>query len=127
MKTVQLPSTADTSSPAGASVRLLVSGDTGGMIHSTLPAHQINRAIVHKSVNEFWYILEGQGEIWRDNGQSTSVTRLVPGTSIEIEKGTKFQYRNVAKQDFKFICIAMPPWTGDDEATYVEGHWEANI
>jgi mannose-6-phosphate isomerase-like protein (cupin superfamily) len=27
----------------------------------------------------------------------------------------------------KFICIAMPPWPGDAEATYVKGKWQPTI
>jgi mannose-6-phosphate isomerase-like protein (cupin superfamily) len=41
--------------------------------------------------------------------------------------GTAFQYRNVSDVDLKFICIAMPPWPGDSEATYVKGKWQPTI
>jgi mannose-6-phosphate isomerase-like protein (cupin superfamily) len=102
-------------------------GETGNMIHSTVPPHQINQATVHATVSEFWYILEGQGEIWRDNGEESSVTLLVPGTSIDIPVGTAFQYRNVSDEPLMFICIAMPPWPGDTEASYVEGVWQPTV
>jgi mannose-6-phosphate isomerase-like protein (cupin superfamily) len=94
------------------------------MIHSTVPPHQINRGTVHSTVSEFWYILEGHGEIWRDDGVGSSVTVLAPGTSIDIPAGTAFQYRNVSESELKFICIAMPPWPGDSEATFVAGIWQ---
>ena len=97
------------------------------MIHSTLPAHQVNRATVHATVTEFWYVLEGNGEIWRDDGTESGVTALVPGTSIDIPPGTAFQYRNLSDADLKFICIAMPPWPGESEATLVEGIWQPAI
>lgn len=127
MKTVILPNKADDKSPAGADIRYLVAGVTGNMIHSTVPPHQINRATVHASVHEFWYILEGHGQIWRDNGAESSVTELLPGTSIEIPPGTAFQYRNVADTALKFICIAMPPWPRETEATFVDGRWQATV
>jgi mannose-6-phosphate isomerase-like protein (cupin superfamily) len=72
-------------------------------------------------------VLEGHGEIWRDDGIESNITALVPGTSIDIPKGTAFQYRNVADEDLKFICIAMPPWPGEAEATYVSGIWQPTI
>ncbi len=97
------------------------------MIHSSVPPHQINRATVHATVSEFWYILEGHGEIWRDNGIDNSVTPLAPGTSIDIPVGTAFQYRNVSDMELKFICIAMPPWPGDLEVTHVDGMWPPSI
>lgn len=127
MKTTPFPKYPDAKSPAGADIRYLMDGTTGGMIHSTVPPHQINRATVHKTVSEFWYILAGHGEIWRDNGIEESVTTLVPGTSIDIPVGTKFQYRNVADVDLTFICVTMPPWSGDEEATFVDGKWQATV
>lgn len=127
MKTIQLPEFPDAQSPAGAQIRYIMDGKTGNMIHSTVPARQVNRATVHATVSEFWYILEGHGEIWRDNGRESCVTVLVPGTAIDIPVGTAFQYRNVADFDLKFICVTMPPWPGDSEATYVEGIWKPTV
>jgi mannose-6-phosphate isomerase-like protein (cupin superfamily) len=127
MKTTMLPEKPEDRSPAGADIRYLMDGDTGNMIHSTVPAHQINKATVHATVSEFWYVLEGQGEIWRNDGMQSGVTALVPGTAIDIPVGTKFQYRNVADDDLKFICVSMPRWPGDSEATYIEGIWKPTV
>ena len=127
MKTTILPEHPDAKSPAGADIRFLISGDSGNMIHSTVPPRQINKATVHATVHEFWYVLEGHGEIWRDNGSESNITVLIPGTSIDIPAGTAFQYRNVSEVDLKFICIAMPPWPGDSEATYVDGYWQSTL
>jgi mannose-6-phosphate isomerase-like protein (cupin superfamily) len=124
MKTKALPEHPEAQSPAGAHIRFLMDGKTGNMIHSTVPPHQVNRATVHASVSEFWYVLDGQGEIWRDDGVESGVTNLVPGTAIDIPVGTAFQYRNVSDKELKFICITMPPWPGDSEATFVEGIWQ---
>jgi mannose-6-phosphate isomerase-like protein (cupin superfamily) len=100
---------------------------TGNMIQSTVPPHQVGKATVLATVNEFWYVLEGHGEVWRDDGQESGITVLVPGTSIDIPTGTAFQYRNVSDVDLKFICISMPPWPGDSEATYVKGKWPPTL
>jgi mannose-6-phosphate isomerase-like protein (cupin superfamily) len=127
MKTTMLPEKSDRKSPAGADVRILMDGTTGGMIHSTVPPRQINRACVHATVSEFWYVLEGHGEIWRDDGKESSTVALVPGISIDIPVGTSFQYRNVSDTDLKFICITMPPWPGESESTYVKGIWQPTI
>ena len=127
MKTTLLPEKPDAKSPAGADIRFIMDGESGNMIHSTVPPHQINRATVHATVSEFWFVLEGHGEIWRDDGLDSCITDLVPGTSIDIPAGTAFQYRNVSGQELKLICIAMPPWPGDSEATYLDGIWEPTI
>ena len=128
MKTTILPDKPDKKSPAGADVRLIMDGITGGMIHSTVPPYQINKPVIHSTVNEFWYVLEGHGEIWRDNGSENSVVSLKPGTSIDIPKGTAFQYRNVSSNSLKFICVTMPPWPNETEAQYIEqGKWQPTI
>ena len=127
MKTTLLPEKPDAKSPAGADIRFIMDGESGNMIHSTVPPHQTNRATVHATVSEFWFVLEGRGEIWRDDGVDSCITDLVPGTSIDIPVGTAFQYRNVSDQELEFICIDMPPWPGDSEATYLDGIWEPTI
>ena len=62
-------------------------GPTGNMIHSTVPPGQINRATRHKTVSEFWHVLDGEGEIWRSDGTDQSVVKLVSGVSIDIPRG----------------------------------------
>jgi mannose-6-phosphate isomerase-like protein (cupin superfamily) len=127
IKTTRLPEQPDGRSPAGSEVRFLMDGEAGTMIHTTVPPHQTNRAIVHETVSEFWYVLEGHGEIWRDDGLEGCVTSLAPGTAIDIPVGTAFQYRNVSDVPLKFICVTMPPWPGESEAAYVRGEWQPTV
>ena len=51
--------------------------------------------------------------------------------TIQKDKTTEEQLMDVAvgagAEDMKLICIAMPPWPGDSEATLVEGIWEPTI
>jgi mannose-6-phosphate isomerase-like protein (cupin superfamily) len=127
MKQTTLPEKPDARSPAGAEIRFIMDGPTGNMIHSTVPSGQVNRATRHKTVSEFWHVLEGQGEIWRSDGVNGSIVSLTAGVSIDIPVGTAFQYRNCGKEPLKFICISMPPWPGDEEAVYVDGPWQPTI
>ena len=126
MQTRRFPSSADTRSPAGAEVRLLIEGEHGGMIHSTVPPGQVNRATVHATVSEFWYVLSGEGQIWRRDGTGEETTTLEGGVSIDITVGTAFQYRCTGADPLQFICITMPPWPGAQEATVIEGPWQPN-
>ncbi|MEP1571272.1 cupin domain-containing protein [Roseibium album] len=127
MKQSRLNEKFDAKSPAGADIRFIMDGPTGNMIHSTVPSGQINRATRHKTVSEFWHVLDGKGQIWRSDGHSESVVDLLPGVSIDIPVGTAFQYRSDDTEVLKFICISMPPWPGDDEAEYVDGIWQATV
>ena len=63
MKTTTLPEKPDAKSPAGADIRFIMDGETGNMIHSTVPPHQVNRATVHATVSEFWYIQIGRAHV----------------------------------------------------------------
>jgi mannose-6-phosphate isomerase-like protein (cupin superfamily) len=127
VKETCLPVKADAKSPAGADIRFIMDGTTGNMIHSTVPPGQVNRATVHATVSEFWFVLGGQGEIWRNDGTEERVTPLQSGVSIDIPVGTAFQYRNVGKAPLTFICISMPPWPGDSEATHLAGPWAPTV
>ena len=72
----------------------------------------------------FWHVLSGRGEIWRRDESGEEVTVLMlPGVSIDIPVGTAFQYRCTGEEPLRFLCVAMPPWPGDEEATQIEGPW----
>lgn len=127
MKATTLAAQPDAKSPAGADIRFIMDGPTGNMIHCTLPPGQINRATIHATVNEFWHVLAGEGQIWRKSGDVEQVTALLPGTSIDIPVGIAFQYRALGLTPLKFICISMPPWPGNAEATHIGGRWQPTI
>lgn len=126
MQTTRFPSLPDGRSPAGAEVRILIEGEPGSMIHSTVPPDQVNRAAVHATVSEFWHVLSGEGAIWRRDGTGEGVTTLSAGVSIDIPVGTAFQYRCTGAEPLRFICISMPRWPGSAEATIIEGPWAPN-
>ncbi|MDU8945116.1 cupin domain-containing protein [Ovoidimarina sediminis] len=127
MKETVLPDTPDARSPAGAEIRFIMDGPAGNMIHSTVPPGQVNRATIHATVSEFWHVLDGAGEIWRRDGAEERITPLTPGVSIDIPVGTAFQYRAAAGVPLRFICITMPPWPGDHEATHLDGPWVPTV
>src|SRR5262245_60135845 len=73
----------------GAHIRHLMDGAHGNMIHSTVPPGMVGRACHFRTIEEYWYVLAGVGEIWRrDADGSESVTRLIPGVSVDIPLGT---------------------------------------
>ena len=127
MKQTFLSPQFDAKSPAGADIQYIMDGSTGNMIHSTVPVGQTNRATVHATVSEFWFVLGGEGEIWRKSGEEERITKLRDGVSIDIPVGTAFQYRNVGQEPLTFICITMPPWPGDNEAAHLVGAWLPTI
>ena len=127
MQNRPFPSVSDARSPAGAEIRFLMEGDRGNLIHATVAPGQVNRATVHATVSEIWHVVSGRGELWRRDGGEEGTTVLAAGVSVDIPVGTPFQYRCTGPEPLKFLCVTMPPWPGDHEATHVEGLWEPTV
>lgn len=127
MKEKRLPSEPEGLSPAGASIRYLLDGPHGNMIHSTVPPGQVNRATVHATVSEFWFVLSGEGELWRSDGTESRLVSLSPGMSVDVPRGHAFQYRSTGATDLTFICVTMPPWPGNQEAAFTHGPWRPTV
>jgi len=124
MQTTTLETAARGRSPLGAHIRYLKDGPHGNMIHSSVPPGMVGRACNFRTISEYWFVLSGEGEIWRRaaDGQET-ITRLVPGVCVDIPLGTAFQYRCTGSVALVFTCTALPPWPGDEEAVIGEGPW----
>ena len=123
MQTRSFPSSPDGRSPAGAEIRFLIEADHGTMIHSSVPPGQVNRATVHATVSEFWHVVSGEGQIWRRDATSEETTVLGTGVTIDIPVGTAFQYRCTGVDPLEFLCVSMPRWPCDAEATVIKGPW----
>ena len=51
--------------PDGSDVRVLLSLGGGSMAHFELAPGRVSAAVVHRTVEEIWYVLAGRGEMWR--------------------------------------------------------------
>lgn len=121
--TKQLADPYDVLAPDGSEIRLLVGTAGGSMAHGTLPPGQVSRAIVHRTVEEVWYVTEGRGQVWRRHGEREEVVDVGPGSALTIPVGAHFQFRTVGAEPLRFVMWTMPPWPGDEEAVRVEDYW----
>jgi mannose-6-phosphate isomerase-like protein (cupin superfamily) len=122
-----LPPAPDVLAPDGSEVRILLSLTGGGMAHFQLPPGQTTRAVRHRTVEEIWYILSGQGEMWRSINTSQEVIALSAGLSLTIPLGVSFQFRSFGTEPLTVVAITMPPWPGEDEAEFVPGRWQGTV
>ena len=113
--------------PDGCEVRILAVSPRGSMAHFTLLPGQVSRAVAHRTVEELWYFLTGNGRMWRRLGEREEIVPVAPGTSIAIPTGARFQLRNDGDQPLAAVAVTMPPWPGEDEAYPVEGPWPASL
>ena len=75
----------------------------------------------HQTVEEIWYFLGGEGEVWRRRrdepaGETVQVTA---GDSVVIPTGCAFRFHCTGSELLRFLCFTTPPWPGDDEAVPV--------
>lgn len=120
-ETKQIAECADESAPDGSEVRLLLRRPGGSMVHFSLAAGKTSVAVMHRNVDELWYILAGRGEMWRTFDGVESIVSLQIGVCLSIPAGVAFQFKTVGEVPLEAIAVTMPPWPGNDEAQRVTG------
>ena len=123
MQTKALPEKYDCLAPDQSEIRLLAATERASTVHCTLPPGKASLAVAHRTVEEIWFFLEGEGEMWRKVDDDEKVTTVAAGVSLTIPVGTHFQFRNTGSTALRFLCTTIPPWPGDDEAYRVPDHW----
>jgi mannose-6-phosphate isomerase-like protein (cupin superfamily) len=95
------------------------------MAHFELAAGKVARAVVHRTVQEVWFVVAGRGQMWRKQGDREETVVLEPGVCLTIPLGTHFQFRASPSESVVAVAVTMPPWPGEGEAMFVGGPWEA--
>lgn len=124
LETKRLPSRLDAIAPDGSEIRLLANVSRGSMVHCTLPPGSASKAVSHRTVEELWYFISGQGQMWRKLGDHEEVVEVGPGVSLNVPTGTIFQFRNTGEEGLCFVIVTMPPWPGEAEAVRHAGYWK---
>jgi len=122
---LHLRDSAPVAAPDGSDVRVLLGFDHGRMAHFELDAGRVSRAVVHRTVDEVWYVVEGGGEMWRRQGECEDIVALVPGVCVTLPHGTQFQFRASPTHALRAVAFTSPVWPGDAEAAMVTGPWRA--
>ena len=125
--TQEIASAPQVTAPDGSAVRVLCATARGSMIAFSLEPGAVSQAVAHKTVEEIWYVVAGQGRLWRKLDEREEVIDLAPGLSLTIPVVTRFQFRNDGAAPLDIIAVTMPPWPGEGEAYPVAGLWEATV
>lgn len=121
--TRSLPGATDTIAPDGSEIRILPQLARGSMVHARLPPGRTSKPVVHRTVEELWYVVAGTGEMWRRQGEREEIVPLRPGVALSIPTGTVFQFRNLGESPLDVVLVTMPPWPGAEEAVPAAGPW----
>jgi mannose-6-phosphate isomerase-like protein (cupin superfamily) len=126
---IALPSAYDTLAPDGSHIRLLPSLAGASMVHCRLPAGSVTRAVRHKTVEELWYVLAGEGHMWlRSLGSDAEqIVELRPGVGLSLPLGVAFQFRATGPEALDVLIVTTPPWPGPDEAIAATGAWAPTV
>jgi mannose-6-phosphate isomerase-like protein (cupin superfamily) len=116
----------DLLAPDGSEIRVLVQVAGGSMVHCTLPAGQVSRAVRHRTVEEVWFCVGGRGQVWRSTVATQEIVDVEPGVALSIPLGVAFQFRASASTPLELVIATLPPWPGEDEAVPVDGIWAAS-
>jgi len=120
---MRLPTEPTVIAPDGSNVRVLLGLSAGSMAHFEFAPGQVSHAVVHRTVEEVWFVLAGRGEMWRHQGEREEIVPLEPGVCLTIPVGTRFQLRASLSQSISAVAVTMPPWPGEQEAVLVTGPW----
>ncbi len=118
----------DALAPDGSEVRVLTRVSRGSMAHFRLRAGMTSKAVAHRSIEELWYFVGGEGEMWLKLGATQEkVVAVARGVSIAIPVGAHFQFRACGDSSLEAVGVSMPPWPGDEEAYEVPGRWSPSL
>lgn len=108
----------DAIAPDGSEIVYRVSdAERASMVEVRLPAGAVSKPVRHRTVEEIWYFLAGQGRVWlQPPGGSGRVQDVGPASVVVIPTGWAFQFQAGRQADLRFLCYTSPPWPGNDEA-----------
>ena len=113
--------------PDGSRVRLLLTEEHGAtrcsVVEVSIAPGAVSRPVRHRTVEEAWYVVEGEGEVWRcpphTPAEAVAPVQVGPGDALTIPTGWAFQFKAGAGAGLRFICVTIPAWPGMDEAEEV--------
>jgi mannose-6-phosphate isomerase-like protein (cupin superfamily) len=126
-ETKRLPDQPDAIAPDGSEVRVLLALHSGGMAHYELTAGQVSVAVTNTTIEEIWFFLSGQGQMWRKSAGREEVVAVAAGVCLTIPLGTHFQFRALGDKPLTAVGVTMPPWPGQTEARRVDGIWAPTV
>ena len=87
----------------------LLNRDDLSVIQERAPAGGAEAKHYHNTARQFFYILEGQGEMTFED----KTISLKKGEGIEIAPKVKHQFKNQSDEDVHFLVISVPSTSGD--------------
>ena len=78
----------DLLAPDGSEIRLLHSLSGASVVHCALPVGAVSTPVTHRTVEEVWFFLAGEGQVWRKQDERELVLDVRSGLSLTMPFGT---------------------------------------
>ncbi len=128
-KTMELPASPDRASASGASEMRLLPPDPrpsfpeGEIVHATTLTTKPSDSAKLTDAGELFYVLEGEGELWRATGALGEEVPLRPGCCVSIPVGIEYQY--IARRTpLKFLVATAPRFHERSWVKVDRPHWD---
>jgi mannose-6-phosphate isomerase-like protein (cupin superfamily) len=113
-------------SPSGTTeIRLLPNLPRGEIVHATTAPCRVAGPATLDGLTEFFFVLDGHGELWRADDHIDEVTQLIPGRCVMMPEGTLYQYRT-GSQHLEFLVITAPRFDRARWSRASRGRWSAD-
>jgi mannose-6-phosphate isomerase-like protein (cupin superfamily) len=101
--------------PDGSEIRPLQQAPLGGIAWCRVPSGGRTLSGRHRTVDEIWYVLGGDGAFWRREASGQSeIVPLRRGRCLTIPRGVAFQAR-AGERDLEVLIGTFPAWPGPAE------------
>jgi mannose-6-phosphate isomerase-like protein (cupin superfamily) len=121
--TIDLPDAFDYRASDGSELRRLLDCDQGDVAHLRLPTNSTTAPVCCRTVDQVWYVLEGEGEMWRSRDATDEAVPVGAGTCLTIPAGTTFQCRNLRLPPLELVIGTFPRLPGPGGAEVADGLW----
>jgi mannose-6-phosphate isomerase-like protein (cupin superfamily) len=120
-----LPASPDDVSPdGGAEIRHLLVSPRGDLTHAVCLEGSTSGVHHLPELDEGYFVLSGEGEIWRQTDERDGVTALRPGRWVAMPAGMRFQYRANLGSNVVFLVVVLPSWRKDLFHIVDGGRWQ---
>ena len=124
--TKDLPTDPDRDSPSGTTgIRLLLSFDEGDIVHATVEPDKPSKPAILRGMGELFYVLEGEGSLWRATGDLEDVVPLRPRQCVTLPPGIEYQYRATGAP-MKFLVATAPRYQLANWCATARYHWDGH-
>ena len=110
-----------------AEIRDILSSTEGDLTHVVCPARHVAPTHHLPELDEQYYVLAGEGEIWRATEEREAVTALRPGRWVKMPAGMRFQYRANRGSSLVFLLVVLPSWRTELFSTVADGLWRPGV